>query len=117
MKRGNKKTLLLLNIAFLLYSLTSVMSKFAAKEEVLTIKWVVCYGTVLFLLMVYAVLWQFALKKIDLITAYSNKAVVVIWGMLWGLLIFREQITLLKLLGVAFIVMGIFVLSRNEQND
>lgn len=114
MKR-DKKTILLLNLAFFLYSFTSVMSKFAAGEEILTLKWVLCYGAMLFLLMVYAVLWQFALKKADLITAYANKAVVVIWGMIWGILFFHEHISLLKGIGILVIIAGIIVLSKGEK--
>ncbi len=116
MKKSDKKTILLLNLAFLLYSLTSVMSKFAAKEDILSVKWILFYGSMLFLLMVYAVLWQFALKKTDLITAYSNKAIVVIWGMIWGILFFHEHISLLKGLGIIIIISGIVVLSKGEKD-
>lgn len=113
----NNKSFLLLNIAFFIYSLTSVMSKFAAGEDILSIKWMLFYGCMLVCLMVYAVLWQFALKKSDLITAYSNKAIVVIWGMLWGIIFFHEGITWLKALGIVVIVAGILVLSKGEKDD
>ena len=66
--------------------------------------------------MVYAVLWQFVLKRADLITAYSNKAIVVIWGMLWGILFFRESISLMKSIGIFIIVIGIIVLSKGEKD-
>lgn len=116
MKKTDKKTVFLLNLAFLIYSLTSVMSKFAAAEDMLSVKWILYYGLMLFLLMIYAVLWQFVLKKTDLIIAYSNKAIVVIWGMLWGILFFHEHISLLKGIGIFIIVAGIVVLSKGE-ND
>ena len=116
MKKNDKKTMLLLNLAFFIYSLTSVMSKLAAKEDILSVKWILFYGSMLFFLMVYAVLWQFVLKKADLITAYSNKAIVVIWGMLWGMLFFHESINLLKGIGILIIVVGIIVLSKGEKD-
>ena len=116
MKKIDKQTMILLNIAFLLYSLTSVVSKFTAQENILSFKWILYYGCMLFLLMFYAVLWQAVLKKADLITAYSNKAIVVIWGMLWGVLFFKESITLIKGIGILIIVIGIVVLSKGEEN-
>lgn len=114
--KNNKKILLLLNVAFLVYSLTSVMSKFAASEEVLSLKWIIYYGAMLFFLMLYAVMWQFVLKKVDLIVAFSNKAIVVIWGMLWGMLFFGEGISFFKCLGIALVVLGIVVLSKGERD-
>ena len=114
--KNNKKVLLLLNVAFLVYSLTSVMSKVAASEEVLSLKWIICYGAMLFFLMLYAVMWQFVLKKVDLIVAYSNKAIVVIWGMLWGVLFFGESISFFKCAGIALVVLGIIVLSKGEKD-
>lgn len=116
MKKNNKKTILLLNVAFFIYSLTSVMSKVAAQEDVLSIKWIIYYGLMLFFLMFYAVLWQLVLKKADLTTAYANKAIVVIWGMLWGILFFHENISLMKIIGIVIIVAGIIVLSRGEKD-
>ncbi len=116
MKITDKKTILLLNIAFIIYSLTSVLSKLAAQNSIMSFKWIFCYGGMLFLLMIYAVLWQFVLKKVDLITAYSNKAIVVIWGMLWGVLFFHETISIIKGIGILIIVVGIIVLSKGEQD-
>ena len=111
----SKGTLLLLNVAFCVYSLTSVVSKFAAKEEVLSFRWILLYGVMIMALMVYAVLWQCALARIDLIVAYSNKAIVVLWGVLWGAIIFHENLTWMKILGIVVIIAGIVVLSRGEK--
>lgn len=113
----NKKTMLFMNTAFLVYSLTSVLSKLAAGFDIISLRWIICYAAILFLLMLYAVMWQFSLKKVELITAYSNKAVVVIWGMVWGLLFFQERITFPKIAGISIIIIGILILSRNQVND
>lgn len=115
MKKNSVGTLLLLNFAFLIYSLSSVASKCAARENILSVKWIFLYGTMVCILMIYAVVWQIVLKKMDLITAYSNKAIVVIWGSVWGVILFQENISLIKMVGVLLIIIGIVVISKGEK--
>ena len=88
------KPFLSLHILLLVYSLGAVCSKMAGKAEFLSIRFFFFYGLVLLNLFVYAIVWQQILKKLPLVTAFANKAVTVIWGMLWGMLIFKEKITL-----------------------
>ena len=63
------------------------------------------------LLGLYALGWQQVLKKLPLTTAYANKAVTIIWGIIWGLLLFGEHISIGKVIGAAFIIAGIVVFS------
>ncbi len=114
MKNKKISVFILMNIAFIVYSLSSVISKYAAGEDVLSSKWIILYGAMIFCLMIYAVMWQFVLKKIDLIVAYSSKAVVVVWGTIWGILLFREHLSLNKLLGLLIIIFGILLISKDE---
>ena len=86
MKKTGIRDYLFLHIVLIIYSLTSVLSKSAADKT--GIAFVVLYGAVLFCLMLYAVLWQGVLKKFPLTTAFANKAIVVVWGILWGWLFF-----------------------------
>lgn len=88
----------------------------AGKSEFLSIRFFFFYGLVLMNLFVYAIVWQQILKKLPLVTAFANKAVTVIWGMLWGMLIFKEKITGWNVLGAAIIMVGIFlVVNADEQ--
>ena len=64
---------------------------------------------------VYAILWQQILKKIPLITAYANKAVTVIWGLIWGMIIFNETIIVQKLVGAVVIVAGIVMVVKSDE--
>ena len=48
-----------------------------------------------------AIGWQQVIKRIPLTTAFANKAVTVVWGLVWGALFFREAVTPGKLLGAA----------------
>ncbi|MCL1789749.1 MAG: EamA family transporter [Peptococcaceae bacterium] len=97
---------------FLLYSFAGVFFKQASGTT--TLPGFVAYaGTAFVLLFLYAILWQQALKRIPLSAAFANKGVVVLWGMFWGYLIFREQISLPMLMGAAFICVGIVLVTRD----
>lgn len=112
MKKSRIFNYLFLHIVLIIYSLTSVLSKSAAGQTGIT--FVLLYGAVLFCLMLYAVLWQGVLKKFPLTTAFANKAIVVVWGILWGWLFFREAVTWNKLVGAAIIIAGILIVAREK---
>ena len=105
---------LLLHGLLLIYSLGSLCSKWAAQSEFLSFRFFLFYGLVLLSLAVYALGWQQILKRLPLVTAYANKAVTVIWGLVWGLFFFGETITLQKALGVAVIMAGIVLVVRED---
>jgi len=50
----------------------------------------------------------------SLFMAYSGKAVVVLWGILWGALLFQEIISARKIIGAIIIMAGIVLYSRAE---
>ncbi len=111
------KFLVILHILLAIYSLTGVASKFAAREEFLSRGFILYYGLVLFGLFVYAFVWQQLIKHMPLITAYANKGVTVIWGIVWGYLIFSEQITVRKLIGAAVVICGIVMIVTADFKD
>lgn len=92
-----------------MYSLGSVFSKFASKESFFTPKFIFFYSIVLAILFTYAVFWQQLLKKLPLTTAFANKSATVIWGMIWGILIFKEEIRITMIIGSVFILYGIYL--------
>lgn len=109
LKQATVKDFFLLHIALLLYSVNGIFSKLASKNQFLTFEFFFYYGLVLLNLLVYAILWQQILKKMPLTTAYSNKSVIVIWGMLCGALFFQEQITVQMIIGGAIISFGVYL--------
>lgn len=118
MKNFNKEKIMpfvQLHILLFLFSLSSVCSKIAGQAEFLSMKFIFFYGIVLVILFGYALVWQQLLKKLPLVTAYANKAVTVIWGLLWGTIIFKEQITLYNILGAALIIFGIYVVVKADE--
>ena len=98
-----------------MYAMADVLSKFAAQKDFLSMPFLLLYGGVLFILVVYALLWQQVLKSIPLITAYVNKAVTIIWGLIFGIALFNEQITLLKIAGIALVITGVILVVKEDE--
>ncbi len=100
-----------LHIMLAIYSLSSVCSKLASGYDFMSPQFVLYYGGMIALLGFYAIAWQQVIKRLPLTTAYANKAVTLIWGLIWGYLIFREPITPTKLAGAALVLVGVVLFS------
>ncbi len=107
---------IILHAIVFIYSLGGICSKTAATKDFLSFEWILLYGIVLLSLAVYALLWQQVLKKVPLNTAYANKAVTVIWGMVWGTLVFGETITIGNIIGSVLILAGIVLMVTGGSN-
>lgn len=77
-------------------------------------KFILFYSLVLLDLAVYAIVWQQILKKLPLVSAYANKAVTVIWGLIWGMVIFKESLTIWNVIGAIVIIVGIYIVVRAD---
>ena len=106
---------IMLHSILLLYSLGSVFSKKASEYKFLSVEFILYYGIVILILAIYALLWQQVLKRMDLVTAYANKAVTVIWGMIWGIVLYNEKISIYNVLGVIFIIFGVYLVVAEEE--
>lgn len=113
--RKNVKTYILLHILLLFYSGAGICSKLAAGQSFLTFNFIVLYLLLLLIMFFYALMWQQILKKMELVTAYANKAVTIFWGLVWGRLLFNESITFYKILGVIIIVFGVYMVVTGEE--
>jgi hypothetical protein len=111
------KDILMLQIVFFIYSINSVVAKFASAQEPFSLNFILLYGLELCVLGVYALLWQQLIKRMELSVAYSNKAVVLLWAMVFGALLFKEQITLTKVAGILLVIVGIVVLNSEEVKE
>lgn len=105
---------LLLNFLFFLYSLFSVFSKLGGQADRFSLPFFGWYGAAFLMLGLYAIGWQQVLKRMSLFRAYSGKAVVILWGILWGAVLFHEAVTPRKLIGAAVIMAGIILYSAAE---
>lgn len=107
-----------LHILLIIYSLTGIFSKLAGKEKFLSFQFCLYYGIVIFFLGIYAIGWQQILKYLPLTTAFANKAAIVVWGIIWGVLFFDEQISVGKLIGAVIVIVGVisYALADRGQN-
>ena len=101
------KTLVLLHIMLMIYSMSGICSKLAAGQKFLSIKFCLYYGLIIVLLGFYAIGWQQIIKRMPLTAAFANKAVTVVWGIIWGFVFFKEPITLGKVIGAILVIVGI----------
>ena len=106
-----------INVMFFIYSFMSVFGKLAARENEINIRFLMLYGGCLVVMVVYALLWQQIIKKLPLMVAYANKAVVIIWGLIWGYLFFGETVTLGKLAGIVMVIMGVIEFAISGGNS
>ncbi|MBQ9281270.1 MAG: EamA family transporter [Treponema sp.] len=104
-----------MHIAFLVYTLYPLLGKFATRYEMLSFQFVALYCMVFAILFLYAILWQQVLKRIPLTTAIANKSITIVWGMIFGLLLFGEGISLKMLIGAVLILSGILILSTEKE--
>lgn len=109
------KNFIYLHILLLIYSFTGVFSKLASSEHFLSIKFLLLYGLVIIVLIIYALFWQQILKKMTLTTAYANKSITMVWSMLWGCIFYQEKINLNMAIGALLVFIGIyFVVTDHE---
>lgn len=119
LKAVNKRaaTLVVLHLLLLFYSLSGIFSKNAAHEPFMSVQFILLYGAMLVVLLVYAIGWQQVLKRMSLTLAFANKAVTGVWGMVWGCLVFGESISALNLLGAAMVIGGVVLYARADGKE
>ncbi|MBQ9512639.1 MAG: transporter [Lachnospiraceae bacterium] len=103
-----------LQFAVMVYSINTVVAKYVALEPWFSLKFILLYGLEFVVLGIYAILWQQIIKKVELSVAYANKAMTLLWSMLWGAILFHEGVTLPKVLGVGFVIAGTVILNSHE---
>ena len=83
----------------------------------MSVGFVGCYAGMIALLGIYAIGWQQVIKRLPLTFAYANKAVTVAWGIVWGMLLFNERVSPLKLLGALIVLAGVALFSLAEKDE
>lgn len=111
------KTLFALHILLMVYSTSGIFSKLAAQETFLSFKFCLFYGAVIALLGIYAIFWQQIIKRLPLTTAFANKAVTVVWGIVWGIVFFHENVTFPKIVGAIFVIAGVVLYAKADGEE
>lgn len=92
------------------YSFAGFFSKLASGYDFLSLPYISCLCGVVFVLGVYAVLWQMALKRVPLNQAYLFRSLGVVFGLAIAYFAFHESISWQNLLGAAIVLFGLLVL-------
>lgn len=109
---------LILHISLVVNSLAGSASKMAGKQKFLSLPFFFYYGLVLAITFLFALIWQQVLKHMSLTFAFTNKPITMVWGLIWGVVFFQEEVTGLMVLGSAIILIGILIgVSGNEQSE
>lgn len=109
MPKDRITTLIALHIMLIVFSMAAVCSKLAGRQEFMSFKFILFYGLVILSLGVYAIGWQQVIKRMPLTAAYANKAITVVWGIIWGIIIFGEHISIGQIIGAVLVIAGVIV--------
>ena len=109
--RSLVKNVILLQAVIVIYTISSVFAKLASTYEIASAPFLIFMAADFLCLAVYALLWQQMIKRFELSIAYANRSVALLWSMIWSALLFKEGITVTKLLGVALVIAGTLVIN------
>lgn len=105
-KKITIKDILVLQIVIAIYTLSTVMAKQASGQPLFSVGFFGFYGAELLILGIYALLWQQMIKKFELSVAYTNRAMALLWSLIWAVVIFKDNITVKNVIGVALVIAG-----------
>ena len=114
MNKNSIISFIVLQIALFIASVGAVCSKMAGRQPFLSLKFIAFYGLLLVILFVYSIVWQQVLKNLPLTVAYASKGVGILYGMMWGMLIFKEIITWNMVVGAVLVLMGVYIYIFSE---
>lgn len=109
------KDILILQAVIVIYTLSSVMAKLASGQKAFSAPFLLFYLAELMILGVYAILWQQMIKKFELSVAYTNRAMALLWSMLWAVVLFHDRVTMKNVIGVALVIVGTLIVNGGEE--
>lgn len=116
-KKVSLKSIILMHSSALILSFSNVFAKLAANQDNVSINFIFYYFMALFIMFVYAILWQIILKNVGMTVAYSNRMITIVWGMIWGKVLFSEKITIPNIIGSIIIMIGLFIMIGDKENE
>lgn len=109
--------IILLQMVVVIYSINTVIAKFVSDQPFLSFKFIVLYLLEFAVLGIYAIFWQQMIKRFELSIAYANKAMTLLWSLLWSVLIFRDSVTPAKVVGVLLVIAGTIILNSEVMDE
>lgn len=96
----------------LIYACTSICTKMASRQEMLSWPYLFWIAGAIGVMGVYALVWQQVIVRMPLSTAYMFKGTSLIFVMLFSVLLFGEAITLNNVIGAGIIIVGIILFAK-----
>ena len=109
--------IILLQMVVVIYSINTVIAKFGSDQPFLSFKFIMLYLLEFAVLGIYAIFWQQMIKRFELSIAYANKAMTLLWSLLWSVLIFRDSVTPAKVVGVLLVIAGTIILNSEVMDE
>lgn len=109
--------IILLQMVVVIYSINTVIAKFVSDQPFLSFKFIMLYLLEFAVLGIYAIFWQQMIKRFELSIAYANKAMTLLWSLLWSVLIFRDSVTPAKVVGVLLVIAGTIILNSEVMDE
>ena len=94
--------------------MSSFFTKQAAGYGFLSLEYCLCICGVVGILGLYAVLWQFALKKIPLSKAYPFRSLSIVFGLAIANFAFQEVVTLQNCVGCIIVLVGLLIITSGK---
>ena len=116
-KKITIKDILVLQIVIAIYTLSTVMAKQASGQPLFSVGFFGFYGAELLILGIYALLWQQMIKKFELSVAYTNRAMALLWSLIWAGVIFKDNITVKNVIGVALVIAGTIIVNGGRTEE
>lgn len=96
----------------LIYACTSICTKMASRQEMLSWPYLFWIAGAIGVMGLYALLWQQVIARMPLSTAFMFKGTSLIFVLLISVLLFGEAITVNNLIGSAVIIIGIVLFAK-----
>lgn len=112
MERSLPKYLALIGVN-LIYACTSIFTKMASRQEILSWPYLLWIAGAVGVMGVYALLWQQVIRRMPISTAYMFKGTSLIFVLLFSALLFGEGITTNNLIGSTIIIAGIVLYAKS----
>lgn len=106
------KRYLALIMVNLIYACTSICTKMASRQEMLSWPYLFWIAGAVGVMGVYALLWQQILARMPISTAYMFKGTSLIFVLMFSALLFGEAITLNNVIGAGIIIIGIILFAK-----
>lgn len=97
----------------LIYACTSICTKMASQQEMLSAPYLLWIAGAVAVMSLYALLWQQIISRMPISTAYMFKGTSLVFVLLISSLLFGEAITTNNLIGSAIIITGIVLYAKS----